>query len=129
MQNDFFAPQFNFILPSEFQNPPMFQNHKDEKIVWGPFVGLLINNKSLNEKQISEQFLNSDEFVLYLQRGIYNSDCLIEWWTHRQHIFEVTKEPKFEDGILKLANHQAGSRLWLRSLNEWESRPAIMSLN
>ena len=31
-----------------------------------------------------------------------------------------------EDGILKLANHQAGSRLWLRNTNERESRIALM---
>ena len=127
MQSDFFSPHFAFVIPDEFKHPPVFPTRNGEVHFWGPLMALLLNGDSYQEERVSKWLLNSDESVLYMRR-LDDARCVIEWWTHRQHIFEVTEEPKVENGILKLMDRGSRSRLWLRNLNKWEIRPSAMPL-
>ena len=121
-QTNFFN-EFEFTLPAAFIHPTAYEFDPRDRFLCGPFVALLLNSKRDQTERISEWLRRSDELVQYIIKDKSSSDFVIEWWTHRQHIFEVTEKPIVEYGILKLQNKSEKSQLWIRNLNIREVRP------
>jgi hypothetical protein len=119
MNKGFFLPYEDFKLTNEFINPPLF-SPPAPNIIWGPFLGLLINTKRDNYSRIREWNSNSSEFVTHVSRVDSEPECLIEWWTHREHLFLITQSPRYQDGTLILSNREERLELWLRKPNKEE---------
>ena len=121
MRARFFKPFDSFEIPVEFMNPPLRELDDSSKVIWGPYLGLLLNTSRDNLQIINEWKQESCEVVLYIQDVSSPTECLISWWTHRQHIFSVTEQPRFENEILILKNTKNQCELWLRKPNMSES--------
>lgn len=113
---DFFD-EFEFVLPVAFIHPATYDFDPRDRFLCGPFVALLFNSRSDQTERISEWLRRSDELVQYIIKDKTSSKFAIEWWTHRQHIFEITERPIIEYGILKLQNKIEKTQLWIRNLN------------
>ena len=113
---DFFN-EFEFTLPAAFIHPATYDFDPRDRFLCGPFAALLLNSKSDQTERISEWHRRSNELVQYIIKDKSSSEFVIEWWTHRQHIFEITEKPIIEYGILKLQNKPEKTQLWIRNLN------------
>ena len=112
-----FFNEFEFTLPAAFIHPTTFDFDPRDRFLSGPFMAVLLHSKSDQTERISEWLRRSDELVQYIIKDNISRNFVIEWWTHRQHIFEVTEKPVIEYGILKLRNKSEGTQLWIRNLN------------
>jgi len=112
-----FFDEFEFTLPAAFIHPSTYDFDPRDRFLCGPFVAILLHSKCDQTERISEWLRRSDELVQYIIKHKGSSEFVIEWWTHRQHIFEVTEKPVIEYGILKLRNEPEKSQLWIRNLN------------
>jgi hypothetical protein len=84
-------------------------------------MAILLHSNSDHSERVSEWLWRSDELVEFIRRVNDGPGFEIEWWTHRQHNFEVTERPVVENGILKLQNGTEKSQLWIRNLNVREN--------
>jgi len=116
---DFFK-EFDFELPESFVRSAIYPIDSDEQIIWGPFMAILLHSKADQAERVSEWLRRSDDLVEFIRKSNDGPGFEIEWWTHRQHIFEVTQKPVVEYGILKLRNELEASELWIRNLNVTE---------
>jgi len=116
-----FFQDLNFQLPESFVHMPAQPFKSDQPIIWGPFMAILLHSSSDHSERVSEWLRRSDELVEYIRKVDDRPGFEIEWWTHRQHIFEVTEKPVIENGILKLQNGPEKSQLWIRNLNVREN--------
>jgi hypothetical protein len=121
---DFFQ-ELDFKLPEPFIHRAVYPIETEEPIIWGPFMAILLNLRSDQSERVSEWLRRSDELVEFIRKANNGPGFEIEWWTHRQHIFEVTEKPVVEYGILKLRNEPAETELWIRNLNVREDHIQI----
>jgi len=116
----FFEPFQELVLPKEFLNPSLVPAEDLADVIWGPFLGLLLKANRDNLERIDEWKQKSSEVVIYLKRLDSDRDCLIQWWTHREHIFLISECPSIDNGILILKNPEEDLELWLRPPNNRE---------